>query len=173
VKQFKFRDNLMVKADKPIAVGQFMVGSWYPGRDEQCKAPSPLDPEGETRGCKVQTMCDDGTTRIGDPAFLLNVSTSQFLEEYVIRIPKSYQEDWINIVAPEGASIQVDGSAVSGSGQAISGTKWRIYQKKVSPGVHRIKSTGGKKFGLYGYGYGCDVSYAYPGGLDLGSNSGP
>jgi len=100
---------------------------------------------------------------------LLNVGTSQFLEEYVIQTPQSYQEDWVNIVAPKEAEIEVDGDPVSGSGQKISGTIWRIHQVAVDPGVHRIKSTNGKSFGLYGYGYGCDVSYAYPGGLDLAS----
>lgn len=166
VKEFTFRDNLLLKADKPVAVGQFMVGSGYPGGD-QCNIR-----QNETSGCKVQTKCKSNTqTRIGDPAFMLNVATSQFLDEYVIQTPESYQEDWINVVAPKSATIEVDGSEVTSSGSQVTNTIWKVYQIEVEPGVHRIKSTGGKKFGLYGYGYSCDVSYAYPGGLDLSSNN--
>ena len=47
----------------------------------------------------------------------------------------------------------------------ITGTDWYLAQVKVNAGVHTIQ--GKKKFGLTAYGYDCDVSYAYPGGLKL------
>ncbi len=152
IKQFRFQGDLVVEADKPIAVSQFMVGSTYSG---------------------VSTTCEENAqTNIGDPAFMLNVGTSQFLDEYVVQTPTGYQEDWLNIVAPESADISVDGEELSGEGNQIGSTSWRVHHVDVSPGVHRIASANGEKFGLYGYGYDCDVSYAYPGGLNLESGSG-
>jgi hypothetical protein len=43
---------------------------------------------------------------------------------------------------------------------------WAIYRPAVTGGVsHRVTST--QPVGLSAYGYDCDVSYAYPGGLNL------
>lgn len=179
VKEFRFRGDLIVNADKPISVAQFMVGAYYADPDKRC---NPLQGEtggccnprtGMTEGCMVEKTCDDpdNNSRIGDPAFLMNVGTSQYRNNYVIQTPEGYQEDWINIVAPSIAELQIDGDDLSTSGDQIGQTRWKIYRVKVDSGVHRISSKDGKKFGLYAYGYECDVSYAYPGGLDLNSAS--
>lgn len=164
-KQFKSTQDVYLSANKPVSVSQFMVGSAYPGPDNGCN-PSL---GGDTSNCKVTTLCNDGSgTRIGDPAFLLNVPTSQFRDNYVFQTPEGYQEDWISVVAPQGAQVTLDGSTLSNP-TSVSGQSYEIYREQVSPGVHKV--TANEDVGLSAYGYECDVSYAYPGGLNLASDS--
>jgi hypothetical protein len=164
--QFKSTEDIYLSSNKPVSVSQFMVGSAYPGPDEAC------DPSigGDTSGCKINKTCNDPTsnTRIGDPAFLLNVPTTQYRDNYVFQTPSGYQEDWVTIVAPDGASVSMDGMSLSG-GTNVSGQPWTIYRTKVSPGVHKVNASA--DVGLYAYGYECDVSYAYPGGLNLAAET--
>ena len=158
--EFKSQKSVYLKASKPVAAGQFMVGSGYPGPSKGC------DPaNNQMSGCVITKRCKNKPTGIGDPAFLLNVPTGQYRKDYVVQTPKGYQEDHLNIVAPPGAKISIDGTNLSASGTQVGNTNWEVIRKKVQPGVHAIKAD--KPVGLYAYGYECDVSYAYPGGLDL------
>jgi len=68
-------------------------------------------------------------------------------------------------VLPTGATAELDGTAVTATPTTIAGTTWQIVRVEVAPGTHRLVSSAPS--GLYVYGYGCDVSYAYPGGLNL------
>ena len=79
--------------------------------------------------------------------------------------PDEYQQDYLNIIAPSGAVITLDGSPIASPDARVGG--WDIYRRLVNDGVHRLSGTAA--FGLYAYGYDCDVSYAYPGGLNLDS----
>lgn len=148
--EFKLRGNIVLNSDKPVAVGQFMVGSQYPGVTKRCKTRS---------------------SKIGDPAFLLNVPTDQFRNDYFVLTPDGYAEDYVNIIAKPNATIEVDGNPVSVQGKSVgNNASWKVYQVPVDKGVHQITASK-SKFGLYAYGYECDVSYAYPGGLDLSTSA--
>lgn len=68
---------------------------------------------------------------------------------------------------PPGLVVNMDGSPVSGTTNAIAGTNWEVTWVEIDPGAHKFDAN--QPFGLYAYGYSCDVSYAYPGGLDLAS----
>jgi len=144
VRQFQRGAGWTLSADKPVAVAQFMVGSTADG---------------------VRTNCVDSSSELGDPAFLLNPSTTQFRKDYVVYTPREYEQDWLSILAKQGETVRVDGTALSGTGTEIPGTSWRILHEKVEPGVHRVEAN--TPVGLNVYGYDCNVSYAYPGGLDL------
>lgn len=140
---FQSSANFEIKASGRISVGHFMVGSSYPGHVQTCKK-----------------------TGIGDPAFTLSVPTQQFLTEYTVLTPPGYAENYINIIAPAGANVKVNGQPLTTPlKQVAPGLPWGVAQHKVSSGVHTV--TAEKKFGLTAYGYDCDVSYAYPGGLRL------
>lgn len=139
---FSTSESLEVVADGPILVGHFMIGSSYPGHEKTC-----------------------GNTGIGDPAMTLVVPTQQYLDEYTVLTPPGYTENYLNVVAPAEADVRVDGVSVSSQLTAVAGTDWWVGRIPVQQGVHAV--SGQKKFGLTAYGYDCDVSYAYPGGLRL------
>ena len=125
-----------------------MVGSNYPGYAKICVNPD--------------TGSESG---IGDPALTLSVPTQQYLKEYTVLTPPGYTENYINIIAPAGAGITIDGQPLNAPLKQIGALPWGVARAKVTTGVHTIK--GKKKVGLTAYGYDCDVSYAYPGGLRL------
>ena len=158
--QFEETRDFTIQASQPIALTQFMVGSSYPGPAFGCDR-SGIFPV--TTGCRIPDSPICGGTAIGDPAFLVNVPTDQFLSDYIVLTPSQYVEDYLNIIAPSGVTVRLDGSPVTTSPQRLAG--WDIYRVPVADGVHRVEAD--VAFGLYAYGYDCDVSYAYPGGLSL------
>jgi len=145
---FPSSESFEIKGNGPFMVGHYMVGSNYPGHKKSCSNPD--------------TGSESG---IGDPALTLSVPMIQYLKEYTVLTPPGYKESYINIIAPAGAGITVDGQPMGDPIKQIGALAWGIARVKVSSGVHTIK--GKKKFGLTSYGYDCDVSYAYPGGLRL------
>lgn len=146
--EFDLEPSVVIEGDKPISVGQFMVGSQHSGVTEEC---------------------DSRPGTIGDPAFMIDVPESQFRSDYVIYTPSGYQQDWLNIVKPTGATVEIDGTALSQSGDEIASSGFEVVRKEVQPGTHKVTSS--EPIGLYSYGFECDVSYAYPGGLDLKTNT--
>jgi hypothetical protein len=139
---FSTKESVEVSADGPIQVGHYMIGSSYPGFAKVCP-----------------------TSGIGDPSLTVVVPTQQYLDTYTVLTPPGYAENYVNVVAPAGASITVDGVAIDGQLAPVVGTDWVLARVAVTAGVHTV--SGKKKFGLTAYGYDCDVSYAYPGGLQL------
>ena len=157
--EFIYRGDFVVQATAPISVGQFMVGSLYPGFQGNCTAT-------RTAGCSIPLAPEcDNAKRIGDPAFLLPVASSQLRQDYNFLTPEGYAINWISIVLPEGANVLLDGVALSATLDAVGSTTWRVARVPMEAGTHTLVSD--VPVGLYVYGYGCDVSYAYPGGLNL------
>lgn len=157
--EFEITQNHIVGATQPISVAQFMVGSSYPGADNGC------DRSGfGGSSCAIPATCDSGSA-IGDPASVMLVPASQFRDEYILLTPTGYEQDFITIVAEAGVAVQVDGRDVSATRTGVG--VWEVIQVAVADGVHNVTSS--RPFGLVAYGYDCDVSYAYPGGLDLES----
>ena len=162
--EFNYNGDFVVSADAPISVGQFMVGSFYPGLSGNCS-------RSVTSGCAIPTSNEcplgDGTfKRIGDPAFLLPSAASQFRADYTFYVPEGYIQNYIGIALPTGASLILDDATVTATRDPIPGTSWEVVRLPITPGTHSLVA--GQPAGLSVYGYGCDVSYAYPGGLDLG-----
>lgn len=102
----------------------------------------------------------------GDPLLMLIPPSEQFLLKYTFLVPTGYDANFITIIAPDDAtsSVRLDGANVPAGqfasiGQGLSGAT-----VDVSEGSHTL--IGGKPLGVYVYGFGYDVSYGYPGGLD-------
>ncbi len=153
--------DFSVAATAPVLMAQYMVGSAYPGADNGCDR-SGLG--GNTGQCAIGEHSSCGSTAIGDPAELILVPTEQFLSSYIVLTPADYVEDNITIVAPTGAQLTIDGQPLPVTATPLSAGH-EVYRFSVGDGVHRVDGTA--PFGLYVYGYDCDVSYAYPGGLNL------
>ena len=147
--QFAAPGTFQVESDGPVMVGHYLTGSTYPG---------------------AQTACVDAATgsesAIGDPAFTLAVPVKRFLKSYNVLTPEGYAENYLNIVVPTGASVTIDGAPLQAPIIPIPGTGYGIARPSVSPGaIHFVSGTA--PIGLTAYGYDCDVSYAYPGGMKL------
>ncbi len=127
-------------------VGHFLQSCNYPGHTDTCSDAS-------------------GPLGIGDPAFTLGVPVGQYLDEYVLLTPEGYDQDYINFIYAAGTAITLDGVPLSGAEIPVGNVGMRLIQEAVSPGVHAVVADA--PVGLTAYGYGCHVSYAYPGGLSL------
>lgn len=150
--EFEGRFPFVLSASAPVSLGHYMVGSNWLG---------------------IPRICDEGIdagnpTGIGDPALTIAVPANQYRNDYIVLIPLDYDEDYINIVAPEGAQVTLNDVPIPpemfepvGSGDA----GYITAAVRVEDGTHWIRSD--VPVGLEVYGYGCHVSYAYPGGLNL------
>ena len=122
-----------------------------------------------------------GPDHAGDPAMTTVPPTDQYRSEYTFLTPQSYHAQYVNVVHPPGAIIELDGitmnSAAMGGDRLPQlvvddqpvgrGDAWRLSTIKVSAGNHQIMSMTGDTFGLMVYAYDDYVSYAYPGGMNL------
>jgi hypothetical protein len=105
----------------------------------------------------------------GDPAMTVAVPTDQYRTEYLFHAPINYEVNYVNITAPTGAVVLLDGAEVSGftaigaSGYAVA----RVTLDNGIGGVGNHQATSTEPFGITVYGYGQYTSYWYPGGLDL------
>jgi hypothetical protein len=144
---FETTQNFRLKSTSPVLVGQFMEGQ---------------DNFGAACAAGSQQDC-------GDPSMSLAVATAQFRSAYQFIAPPSYFENWVNVIAPIGASVTVDGAAVTGfssigsSGYAVA--HHALCANGACGGVHSAASAA--PFGIEVYGYGIYTSYMYPGGLNL------
>jgi hypothetical protein len=130
--------DVRVRSDKPIVVAQYMQG--------QLSVPSGA----------------------GDPSMALVVPVAQYRREYTFTASTTYQSNFINVIAPIGSTITLDGAAFSGEATDVGDTDYQVRRARLpaqGSGVHRIE--GDAPFGLVVYGYGRFTSYMYPGGLDL------
>ncbi len=125
--------------------------------------------EGSSTFYVTQTMLGENTLgegQGGDPAMGSGIPWLQVRNEYDFLTPDTYQRNYVNVVAPTGTNIELDGSAVTGF-SAIGGTGYEVARVEIDPGAHHIESTGGTGFGITTYGYASYTSYLYPGGLNF------
>jgi len=130
--------DVHIKADKPILIAQYMQGL--------SSVPSGA----------------------GDPSLSLAVPTAQYRKQYIFTASTTYDANFINVIAPSGTSVRLDGQPLSSEATAVGASSFsvtRVRLPKDGSGVHRIE--GDAPFGLVVYGYGRFTSYMYPGGLDL------
>jgi hypothetical protein len=110
----------------------------------------------------------------GDPAFMLQVPIEQYRLDYVFLSPDTYQHDYVDIVAPLGATVELDGSPVNLSTSPVGSSGLTVTSMALDDGIHTIEASAEVGVMVYGYGGPPDgtssvqnVSYGYPAGLDL------
>ncbi len=117
--------------------------------------------------CVIDDQVPDGSCQpIGDPAFILSVPAEQFRDDYVFLAPNAYKEDYVNVIAPADAIVNLDGNPIPDAEfSAVPGSSFKVARMLVADGTHRV--TADKPVGVIVYGYHDDVSYGYPGGANL------
>ena len=108
---------------------------------------------------------DELGSETGDPAMGTGIPWQQVRQEYDFLTPTTFDASYVNIVAPAGITVELDGLVVGGF-ESIPGTGYEVARVPLSSGPHRVQSSGGG-FGITTYGYARYTSYLYPGGLDL------
>jgi hypothetical protein len=102
-----------------------------------------------------------------DPAMVLAVNPKQWRSSYLIHAPVSWTANYVDLIAPTGAAVQVDGVNVA-DWWAVGTTGYSVAHVKlgsVGGGNHTITGNQGVSVSVYGLqNYG---SYWYPGGLNL------
>ena len=102
-----------------------------------------------------------------DPAMLVAVATEQYRTSYLVHAPTSWQANFVDIIAPDGADVEVDGMTVM-DWSPIGDTGFSVAHEPLAnggDGNHSIESN--QKVGISVYGVQSFGSYWYPGGLDL------
>lgn len=138
-------EPVALEASNPVLVGSFMRSSG----DAECNSE-------------------------GDPAFALQVPSDQFRDRYVFLTPPTYTRDYVDIIAPVGANVVLDGEVQTLSTTTIGGTNFTLSSFEIADGAHVLQSSVPVGISVYGYGGPTgspdgviNVSYAYPGGLNL------
>ncbi len=103
---------------------------------------------------------------LGDPSMSSGVPMSQARDTYVILTPDTYEQNWINVVVPNGSGIRLDGSEIA-PGTPVGSSSFWSARIPVAGGAHRLQSTDGEAFTVTAYGYASYTSYAYPVGRNF------
>lgn len=103
----------------------------------------------------------------GDPSMGIAVPAAQYRRDYVFVASETYDVSFVNVTAPVGATVTLDGAAVPATEFSVIGSSgWAVARVQLGAGeVHRVESD--EAFGIVVYGYGLYTSYLYAGGLDL------
>jgi hypothetical protein len=141
--EFKAEDDLVISANQPILVGQFLTGQNY------------------------------ANAGIGDPAFMLAVPLKQLRRTYVFFAPDKYAKDYVSVaVRDDDFDAEMDGKLLSEwhaddltLERSAFGDGWVSYRIHIADGYHSLSCP--EKCSVMVHGYDQYVSYGYPGGLDL------
>ena len=106
--------------------------------------------------------------RTGDPSMAFAVPPAQFRTDYLFVASNSYRDNFVNVIAPSGSAVELDGQFLEFSEfEAIGDSGYSVarHQLNRAQETHRISAD--ETFGIVVYGYGTYTSYLYPGGMDL------
>ncbi|MBA2663166.1 MAG: IgGFc-binding protein [Bradymonadaceae bacterium] len=137
--EFKSSEPVEVSADKPIQLGQYMIGgSINP-------SPGPGD---------------------GDPAFVLPAAIEQYRDDYVFLVPAGYRKNFVTIMAPAAEEVVLNGTPVAAASFRTFGSgAWKFATLPITAGIHT--ATSNQAFGVLLHGYDYYISYAFVGGIIL------
>ncbi len=154
--------QFVVKANKPISVGHYMLG--------QGAVSLPLDKSVYNESFQTPKGCamSGSYTSMGDPAISVSVPFEQYRKQYIFLTPDTYRYDFVTVMVPskkETPQVMIDGKPIPVPLKKIGSTDFRYARFRVSDGPHTMSGT--TPFGIEVHGYDCNVSYAYSGGLSL------
>lgn len=132
-----------VSGNQPFSVGSFMIGG-----------------AGQGDGACPNYPCS------GDPSYSTMVTPEQFRSRYTFLAPVDYDKNYADILVPDGATVMLDGVAVTAGEPVVAG--WalaRVLLDGAAGGAHKLEATA--PVGLQVMGFGHASSYYYPGGLNL------
>jgi len=134
-----------VTGNNEFAVGTFMLGG------------SIVDPPTPTSG-----------GGLGDPSQSMVASVEQYRTKYVFLAPDDYDVNLIDVIAPAGTELVLDGASVQWgevAGIADGYDVWRVGILPTNGGAHLLEASA--PVGMQVLGYGLYTSYQYPAGLNL------
>jgi hypothetical protein len=109
-----------------------------------------------------------GSPQKGDPS-LSNVTTvEQYRTKYVFLAPTDYDLNFVVILMPMSAKVQIDGSPISAAPTPVGANGFGIARVQLGQGqqgAHVLTSD--QPVGIQVIGYGSYTTYQYPGGLNL------
>jgi hypothetical protein len=151
-----------VKTSLPGAFQQF---SLQPGEWKDLWTTTDMTLEASAPVLVGQVLVSQGLiagTKKGDPSLTLLPSVEQFLPEHAIPMPASWDEQYLAIVHPVGASVKIDGKAPSGCESKVigvlDGKSYAALRCPIVPDLRRVTSD--QPISVVAYGYGATGSYA-------------
>lgn len=109
----------------------------------------------------------DGGVGAGDPSQSIAIPSEQLRKDYTFVAPSSFDVAFVNVVAPAGVVVEVDGALLTAADfDPIAGTGKGVARVALSKTPYH-RASAAEPFGIVVYGYGQYASYMYPGGLDL------
>ena len=187
--EFESAVPFQVSANGSFLVAQFMRGQGDPPHKNEICQIHQSDSEcaaftgGPQQWCQVHytdALCEgyikwcsynpSHASCQGDPGMVFETPILQYRSSYDLLVPSTYPVNRLNVVAPTGAMVTLDGDAltsVSAGQQSTIGADYDLFVLPVSAGRHHLESTDGSRFGVKVYGVATYTSYVYAGGLDL------
>lgn len=147
--EFYFKDSYHIKSDKPVMIAHFLTGADM-----------------------ISSECATGTYEYhkancpGDPAMMLIPSSEQFRKDYIFLTPGSYKSNYSTIVVKNSTKAVLNEKELTDLTE-ITGTGYSYKIVDLGSNFARHSLLCDEPCGLFVYGWEADVSYAYPGGLNL------
>ena len=138
--EFPVTEDFVATGSEAFLITQFMVGQDYFGMRS-------------------------GNSDPGDPAMNLAVPVEQYRSSYIFLAPETYVLNYVNVTAPAGMEVMLDGMPIGGQLKSIGGGAWAAGRIPITAGTHNISSA--QPLGIQVYGLAPYTSYMYPGGLDV------
>jgi hypothetical protein len=116
----------------------------------------------------------DGAASQGDPDQSMVPAVVQYRNAYVFLAPQDYEENYMVVTAPTGATITLDGAPLNVTGTPIGSSGYDVLRVQLQAGqggAHVL--TASAPVGVQVMGYGEYTSYQYPAGLGLAQISPP
>jgi len=133
-----------IVGDHAFAVGMFMLG-----------------------GSIVDALAPPGDQK-GDPSQSLATPVEQYRKKYVFLAPLDYSVNYVDVIQPLSAKLNLDGVDLTFGPVAIGMTGYGVNRLQLQAGgmgAHVL--TASEPVGIQVVGYGNYTSYHYPGGLNL------
>jgi hypothetical protein len=104
---------------------------------------------------------------LSDPSLILVPPVEQFRADYVFLTPEDYEHDYVDVLVPGDATVEIDGEPVTTLQTLTLGdeTFGMATIELRRDGTHGVAASA--PVGLLVYGIDRYVSYGYPAGLDL------